>query len=289
MVSVIICSRSTTLNPDLIQNIEKTIGCQYEIIFIDNSSNSYSIFSAYNLGANRSKYNLLCFMHEDIMFKTINWGLDIAKILAEPSIGVIGVAGAVVKTKTPSPWWIANGYKTDEYLRYNILQKRKEGWVHEQSNPESNTLSEVAVLDGVWLCCRKNVWEEIKFDDKQLSGFHFYDLDFCMSAIERGFKNFAVLSILIQHNSTGNANVDWLSAAEKFHYKWRHALPKTVVRLNQNSLSELEYHAQMSYLWLLIKHNYGTTAFKIRLWLELLSRKLPSRNNLRQLYCIITS
>jgi GT2 family glycosyltransferase len=289
MVSIIICSRKPELEATLILNIKETIGCQYEIISIDNSLNSYSIFSAYNQGASQSKYDLLCFMHEDIMFKTINWGLEIVKILRKPTIGVIGVAGAVVKTKAPSPWWIANGYKADEYLRYNIIQNRKKGWVHEQSNPESNTLSEVAVLDGVWLCCRKDVWEHIKFDEKLFSGFHFYDLDFCLSVIERSYKNYAVHDILIEHNSTGNVNAEWLNAAEIFHEKWRHVLPISINKIKPINLSELEYHAKISYLWLLIGQGYGTMIMKLKIWIEIILHKSLDKNNWLQLYCIFKS
>ena len=38
MISIIICSRTPSISSDLIDNINKTIGVQYELICIDNST-----------------------------------------------------------------------------------------------------------------------------------------------------------------------------------------------------------------------------------------------------------
>ena len=80
MISIIICSRAASISDELIQNIDQTIGLPYELVIIDNSDNLYSIFNAYNEGVKRSKYELLCFMHDDIIFKKeSNWGKKIVK------------------------------------------------------------------------------------------------------------------------------------------------------------------------------------------------------------------
>jgi hypothetical protein len=44
MISIIICSRTQTISSDLFENIKDTIGCDYELVVIDNSENTYSIF-----------------------------------------------------------------------------------------------------------------------------------------------------------------------------------------------------------------------------------------------------
>lgn len=75
MISIIICSKYSKINCELEQNIENTIGnMPFEIITINNSQNSYSIYQAYNKGIKEAKYPYLCFMHEDILFHTVNWG-----------------------------------------------------------------------------------------------------------------------------------------------------------------------------------------------------------------------
>ena len=100
MISIIICSRTKTIKDSLAFNIKKTIGCEYELVIIDNSENQYSIFEAYNLGINKSKRDYLCFIHDDIFIHTVNWGHIVIEIFKNNiQIGLIGVAGAKVKTK----------------------------------------------------------------------------------------------------------------------------------------------------------------------------------------------
>ena len=70
MLSLIICSRNSDISATLKKNIETTIGINYELIVINNSLNHYSIFEAYNQGIRKSKYQFLCFMHEDILYHT---------------------------------------------------------------------------------------------------------------------------------------------------------------------------------------------------------------------------
>ena len=47
MLSLIICSRTPKISNALEKNIAETIGCEYELVVIDNSQNKYSIFSSF--------------------------------------------------------------------------------------------------------------------------------------------------------------------------------------------------------------------------------------------------
>lgn len=67
MISIIICSRNSDISPTLIENIQHTIIVDNEVNVIDNSKNTYSIFSAYNEGVLRSKYPFLCFLHKGVL------------------------------------------------------------------------------------------------------------------------------------------------------------------------------------------------------------------------------
>ena len=70
MISIIICSRTQAISKDLSENVQNTVGCDHELVIIDNSENQYSIFEAYNLGIKQSKGEYLCFAHDDILFHT---------------------------------------------------------------------------------------------------------------------------------------------------------------------------------------------------------------------------
>jgi hypothetical protein len=76
-----------------VNNITETAGVDVEIIPIDNSDNKYSIFSAYNTGYKKANFEYLCFLHEDISFKTHNWGQKLIQHLSKGGTGFVGIAG----------------------------------------------------------------------------------------------------------------------------------------------------------------------------------------------------
>ncbi|GAB3531509.1 hypothetical protein GCM10027443_13850 [Pontibacter brevis] len=287
MISLIICSRAESLSSELENNIRCTIGVPYEIVFINNKDNFYSILSAYNKGAEQSLYDLLCFMHDDIYYETSDWGNTIVKSLSNNLTGLIGVAGAKVKTRNYSPWWVSNFYDAKEFLRYNIIQYRKGEWMHECHNPENTKLAEVVVVDGVWFCCRKDVWERTRFDEINLKGFHFYDLDYSLGVASQGLKNYVTYDILFKHASAGRLEQSWLVIAEQFHKKWEKNLPVSVHPMSRKDLDELEYQAIINNLLLSIKYRHGSVLAKFLLWSKAMLYKRPSVPHLKLLYNII--
>ena len=77
MISIVICSISPERLRQVIQNIQGTIGVEYEIIAIDNREKNWPIARVYNEGAYRAQYPYLFFVHEDVKFHSRNWGLVI--------------------------------------------------------------------------------------------------------------------------------------------------------------------------------------------------------------------
>jgi len=102
MISIIVCSRNKIPTEAFRDNVNKPIGINYELIWIDNSDNCHSIYSAYNLRASRSKYPYLSFVHEDVMFHTGNWGEKIIAHLHDPKTGIFGLAGDNLVTRIPA-------------------------------------------------------------------------------------------------------------------------------------------------------------------------------------------
>ena len=105
MVSIIVCSRQGDISENLRDNISQTIGCEYELVIIDNSKGTYSIFSAYNEGVKRAKGEILCFCHEDILFHSENWGTLVKGVFSDDTIGLVGVIGTHFLPSSPMYWW----------------------------------------------------------------------------------------------------------------------------------------------------------------------------------------
>lgn len=233
MISCIICSRHKTISEKLSHNIANTIGCQYEIIVIDNSMKKYSIFSAYNEGVKRSKGDLLCFMHEDILFHSDNWGVSAYDRFDNASVGMIGVLGTQYMPNTPSAWWWT-GCRVGYVLQSNN-NKLGTNDTYINGDPVSQDV-EAVVVDGLWFCIRRELFNQISFDDSTFNSFHCYDHDICMQVLSNSKKILIAHDIVIEHASLGDVNKDFISCLHSFHNKWETFFPIACgIRIDNNS------------------------------------------------------
>ncbi|MFI0430079.1 glycosyltransferase [Mariniflexile sp. HMF6888] len=222
-LSLIICSRKRTISKELSDNIAETIGCTYELLIIDNSQNQYSIFEVYNLGIKKSNGSFLCFMHDDVLLHTKNWGTILQSIFnANEKVGLIGIAGAKVKTKMVSPWW--NCHKDQQVI--NIIQHNKNDEPEKtMTGFDEGSEAEVVVIDGVFMALRKSM--NIRFSEVMV-GYHNYDLNISFECKKNGCQIMVTNQILIEHFSSGMLNKDWLSSTYKIHKMYKSILPLQV-------------------------------------------------------------
>ena len=226
MISLLICSIQPLLLEKVKANINKTIGCECEIISFDNRETKKGICEVYNQLAAQAKYEILCFVHEDVIFATVSWGQILYNILREDeSIGVIGVAGCKYKSVKYSGWYTGVKELDCANIKHRNA-KSSEHHIHLQSNINSK-LEEVVCLDGVFICCRKKVWELVKYDELNLKGFHFYDIDFTARA-SKNFKVVVSYLIDITHfTQGGDFGNKWVETAFNYHSFSRSNLPIT--------------------------------------------------------------
>lgn len=256
MISIILCTKNSNALTNLKKNIQETIGVQFELIVIEDAKGKIGICKAYNQGTLKSKYDIICFMHDDIYFNSLNWGKIICSILSDLSIGIIGVAGCCIKTKTPSGWAI---YGAHHFRRYRLNQSSK---LHNKPdykcyNPYNERLSNVVTLDGLWMCMRKTVWQKNPFDEQTFKGFHFYDLDICLKVYQH-HRICVTYDILIEHRSMGNYHSrEWLDNSLKFYYKWKQQLPVSTTFINYNEIKKIEYTANLNFTRQLLAFNYN--------------------------------
>lgn len=263
-ISVIICSRNKYLSKDLCFNIQETIGCEYELIIIDNSDNNYSIFEAYNIGLDKSNAKILCFIHEDVLFCTKNWGIKIDDIFNKiAEAGIIGLAGVKVKSDIPSGWWEQN----KKYHVKNIMQHRPDGTKEMLSSGfGTNSEVEVAVIDGVFMCLRKD--SQIRFNEN-LKGFHNYDQSICLDYLKNNYKVLVTDQILLEHFSNGRIDSGWVNSTYKFHKLYKKHLPKSIGNIAIGDYEKLRQFSQF------IFHckNTGNAKLAFRFWLKLLKNE----------------
>ncbi len=228
MISIITCSRKQDISFELRQNIDETIGCEHELVVIDNTGNRFSIFQAYNEGIMQAKGEFLCFLHEDVQFRSSDWGKVVENHFYEDEkIGLIGFAGTHFLPSTPM-YWYSSPFVSQRNL--NNDQGVVEEHFHEDWFGEKSIIEAVAV-DGFCFFARKSLFDRISFDDKTYKGFHLYDMDICMQVIETGYKVCVCRDVLAEHcwsekKQFSKAGGDLFERnLELFSQKWHDRLP----------------------------------------------------------------
>jgi hypothetical protein len=233
MISIIIATRNADLLGQITANIKKSIGVDHEIIAINGNNQDKGICRIYNEGATRAKFPFLCFIHEDLLFHTDNWGQNLIKHLKNEDVALVGVLGSLIKTKTPSGVYIP----VQKLTRVNQLQRKKNGETDQYyENPGNDIRSEVKLLDGMFLAITKSNHAKYNFDEQLLTGFHGYDVDYSLGHASNG-KIVVVYDILLEHFSYGGNTVSWIDAQLKITKKWLSKLPQHIMLSKQDILT----------------------------------------------------
>lgn len=202
-ISFICCYTKFELVEQLKNSVKDFIAYDIEWILIDNSHNSFkSAASALNVGANRSTADVFVFIHQDIEFdseSTLN-------MLYEQAISgkIVGVAGRK-ENGGPLVTTITDG-KNQERCHHYLFKTKYE-----------NVLS----CDECVIAMSKATYLKVDgFDEVNFDGWHFYGVDLCLRAKEKGIQTIVVPSHL-WHKSTGNHDKNWKSYEKKLRQIYR--------------------------------------------------------------------
>lgn len=220
-LSIIVCVTSGEMIAELRQNVASTIGkdVEYEIIEIRNVENPRPISRVYNEGASKARYPYLLFLHQDAGFESEGWWGQIEPKMSEPDCGVIGFAGTKVMFDVPSGWGV-HGF---EWLVLNLNQSGRKVVLN---SDREKKFEEVVALDGFAMFVRKDVWEKYPFDERNIRGFHCYDIDFSL-CVGAEYKNYVCTCVLPYHHSEGKFGDEWFAATlDMYDRKWHRILPR---------------------------------------------------------------
>lgn len=242
MISVIISSIDKKSLENIQHNIANTVGVQYEIVAFDNASGRKGLCEIYNEGVRKARYDILCFMHEDVEILTPNWGKIIVDYFTQDSsLGLIGIAGSGYKSAIPGSWAThdQNCFKINYINIIQLFKRIDREPVHDYENPKNEKITRVVCVDGVWLCTPKYVAQEVPWDEENLKGFHGYDIDFSLS-VGTKYKVAVTFEVLIKHFSEGHFGYSWLKDILKVHKKWNHLLPLNYEILDRKQIAIIE-------------------------------------------------
>jgi GT2 family glycosyltransferase len=201
MISIIICS----IIPERFRRVCDAYsrvfsGVHCEVIGVHDAS---SLAEAYNRAIPAAKGDLLIFSHDDIDMVNPDFGPRLLGHMDHADL--VGIAGA---TRVPGGAWASAAppfifgqiahYSPDEKLFINgvwgVPSRRADG---------------IKVMDGVFLCARRELAEKVLFDQTNFDGFHGYDMDFTFRAHLAGFRLAVGCDLCILHGSTGKWDKRW--------------------------------------------------------------------------------
>ena len=216
-LSIISCHPSSEDAPLLRGSIAANSGLQGAEIIVTVAGDS--IAKKYNAGAARAKGDVLIFTHSDVELLSSRAMIGSAiSVLARPSIGILGIAGARVLNNN-AIWWAMN----DQLSGACLHTDDKGHWM-----TAFGRYGRVVVLDGVLLMMTRRTFELVGPFDEAFPGFDYYDIDLTLRAHLAGFLN-VTYPLHVLHHSVGEVKnkQGWHDARQQFIQKWREVLPVT--------------------------------------------------------------
>lgn len=247
-------------NQKFIKHIDDTIGVRHKVVCYPNF-NQYSLAQVYNDAIkNHSVDNCIFVMcHNDITIKTKNWGKLLLSKFNTTKYDIIGVAGS---TYLPASgmWW------EDRTKMCGIVEHTNgiTTWISQYS-PEILTVKEVVLIDGLFMAF--NPETIIHNFDETYTGFHFYDLSFCVPNYLDGCNIGVTTVIRILHQSVGETNQMWENNRIQFANQYADELPLSVLPEHREIRVKLKETPRVSVI-IPTKNNYKYIANNINSWKE---------------------
>lgn len=247
MISIVVCSASPKMLNKFKENIALTVDSVYEIIAFDNTILKKSICTIYNMGTLVAKYDIIAYCHEDIIFNTNDWALELKQLLNDKTIGLVGALGTIYKSKYPTSWATI----PSQYYRPKLFESLKKSIV--TSNNQAK-FSKVVVLDGHFIAGRKKIFQHFLWNENFLKGFHMYDIDLCLH-VGNYFSIVVSNVIKIKHLSDGNMDENWLCESKAYHKHYRANFPLNNENIGSSETKVLDYHSLFNYFFITSSFN----------------------------------
>lgn len=223
MISIIICSaqpaRLQAVSAQWKRVMERA-GEPWEIVAIHGPR---SLCDGYQQGMAASRGEILIFSHDDIEIWTDDFVPRLKRYLTQ--FDGVGVAGT---SKLVGTSWLDAG---PPYLAGQIAHRTDESrYALMIYGAQRRIVGGMQALDGLMMAFRRKVPEQVGWDGKTFSGFHFYDLDMTYRAHRAGFALAVAVDLHVCHFSGGSYGDQWHRYAQAFQAKHGSTLERIVPR-----------------------------------------------------------
>jgi GT2 family glycosyltransferase len=213
MISVIICS----IDPRKFDAATS----MYQRLLADGPLELVGIHDApglaegYNRGIDKARGDVLIFVHDDVEFLAADFramllghlehcdllGVQGTTRLRDGQLTGAGPPYSYGQVAVPNPTY-ANCF---DVQFWSVPARRIDG---------------MQALDGLFMCARRGVAEQIRFDQETFKGFHLYDLDFTYRAHLAGHRISVAADLYPVHDSHGTKDQKWEDDKKRFEAKF---------------------------------------------------------------------
>ena len=183
--------------------------------------NSKGLPFVYNIAIRESAADpaILVFVHDDVHLLDFYWPTRIFQGLAK--FDIIGLAGNRRRADRQPAWrFLDDAFTRDDLENLSGVVAHGKTWPADYISAYGMPGQEVKLLDGVMLAVRSEtlISKQLFFDES--FDFHFYDLDFCRTAEQRGLR-MGTWGISVMHESDGAFGTpSWRAGYARYLSKW---------------------------------------------------------------------
>ena len=203
-LSVVISTKK--IDEDYIKHVKKMFSQPDTEILVYENDGEKSLTEVYNIGLRESKNDIVVFMHDDLILETPNMTPKIVNMISKNSFnsnyGIIGIAGT--DKLTSGRWW---DNRENMFGVVGHIHEGKRHVNHYSKQSFGDKPKEVVIVDGLFIMVHKGRIKH-KFNE-EFTGFHFYDLPFCVDNHLDGIKVGVTTKIMVTHKSIGMTNKQW--------------------------------------------------------------------------------
>ncbi len=194
----------------------------FPLRYVFNDRND-SVIASFNRGWPLAETEFVCFLHNDTEMITPDWLERLLAPFARPDVGMTGLFG------------VKRLRRNSRFMGRTIVHSLAEGpTVHPP-------WEEVAAIDGVCLCMRRDVLAAYGGADERYGFYHGWDKDLSFAVRERGLRCLVVHAPFVHHGGGTRAQafardpdrerrdiVLRKVAIDRLLHKWGHRLPADV-------------------------------------------------------------
>jgi GT2 family glycosyltransferase len=167
----------------------------------------------------QEKFDYIMFIHDDVHLEH-DPRLKLEELFQKYDI--VGVAGcSKAEMKSPALWHLMGGGFGGGNLHGAVAHGNAD---RKHMTSFGAYPQRVVMIDGVFMAFNRKAIETVRFDEDCPSGFHFYDLNLCARALEKGLK-IGVGDVMITHESPGlrEFTEDWKAGESYYLSKYGNA------------------------------------------------------------------